>query len=324
VIGFPRQRSLCFAWVLIWVGLCRGEVLLLKNGNTLEGGIRRTHGSYVVRNADGEVYASAEDVLARCENLNQAYQWKVARTPHDAQPHVRLAQWCLSHGLINEARQQISYLEALAPQHSAIAVLREQIRLAHAGHQPAVANVPPPVPLRKANQPESELDVEPDVLRRFTRTIQPLLLNRCGATACHGRAGTSSFAIVRPLYGNTRRELTFRNLAMTLSLVDPANPVASDLLKYGTTVHGSASEPPIAKAETVKIERLKEWMVAASRTGPDRRPEETASRAAASVTLDDPGQTLDVIPRHELNEATSVADPFDPRRFNEQFRTDTP
>ena len=66
----------------------------------------------------------------------------------------------------------------------------------------------------------STSDVSPAIVGSFTRAIQPLLLNRCAAGACHGGTqGTEPKLIRGPVHGRVNRKTTLMNLESVTSSV---------------------------------------------------------------------------------------------------------
>jgi hypothetical protein len=66
----------------------------------------------------------------------------------------------------------------------------------------------------------SRQEVHPAVLGSFTRAIQPLLLNRCAAGACHGGAQGIDPKLLRgPIHGQVNQTTTLTNLhSITMSV----------------------------------------------------------------------------------------------------------
>jgi hypothetical protein len=78
----------------------RAGVLLLRNGQAIEGKIARAGDLYYVALPGGEIRIQVADVELCCRSLEEGYWRKRAAAElgnvHD---HLRLAQWCLRHGL---------------------------------------------------------------------------------------------------------------------------------------------------------------------------------------------------------------------------------
>ena len=68
-------------------------------------------------------------------------------------------------------------------------------------------------------------EVHPAVIGSFTRAIQPLLLNRCAAGACHGGSQGAAPQLLRgPTHGRANQRTTLKNLeSITTSVQDKSN-----------------------------------------------------------------------------------------------------
>jgi hypothetical protein len=314
---------LAISWLMLLslsVPIC-AEVLLLANGNILEGQIRRARDSFVVQGVHGSVHVRFDETLARCHDLADAYRWKLARSdPRDIAQQIQLTQWCLTHGLIHEAQDRLLQVSRLDSDHAAIDVLAKQLRDASQPQPPSSENIQPV----SAEQPDprtaQDSDVDPMVLKQFTRTIQPLLWNRCGATTCHGSATKTEFKIVRPIHGIKRQEQTIRNLRATMAFIDSSDPDASELLEFGLAAHGPSRIPPLGVAELKKRTSLQEWIRAAAGNRPPgstpaHLPEPAFEDAPPARDDSDPTDTSTLAPVSPAD-SQSTRHPFDPREFN--------
>lgn len=65
-------------------------------------------------------------------------------------------------------------------------------------------------------------DVPPELVGQFTRRVQPLLLNKCGAGACHGGPAAHEPRLLRPdVHGTIDRRSTLANLDTFLAMLGP-------------------------------------------------------------------------------------------------------
>ncbi len=71
-----------------------------------------------------------------------------------------------------------------------------------------------------AADPMIEQEINPAILGGFTRSIQPLLLNRCAAGACHGGPQGAEPKLLRgPIHGQVNQKTTLRNLHSILASI---------------------------------------------------------------------------------------------------------
>ena len=71
----------------------------------------------------------------------------------------------------------------------------------------------------------SRQEVHPAVIGSFTRAIQPILLNRCAAGACHGGSQGAAPQLLRgPIHGQANQRTTLKNLeSITTSVQNKSN-----------------------------------------------------------------------------------------------------
>ena len=120
----------------------------------------------------------------------------------------------------------------------------------------------------------------PELVESFTKSIQPLLLNRCATGGCHaGQRGHAPLLRRQNAAGQIDRELTLANIdALRLGADTPAKARARAAIL--TVSHpGKTSPAPLSVAQ---MNMLRSWLVAASEA--DAPPTaDPAVRAAAHV-----------------------------------------
>jgi hypothetical protein len=283
-------------------------VLLLRNGEVLEGKISRVGELYYVAlpsaghqerpdhpldgqkaalpNAwsGGEIRVKAADVELACRSLEEGYRRKRAATkPGDADAHVRLAQWCLRHGLLGHAGLELADALEADPTHPMIGLLERRLKLA--------VEPPPSAPARSVDQTPSleELDhlvrrLPPGSVETFTQTIQPLLTNYCAAGGCHGPRSEGKFQLLRMPPGRPPlRRLTQRNLQAVLAWVDREDPAASRLLTVPIAPHGTAKKAVFGQAQAEQYKRMVDWVCLLSNHPAAKVPESVAPKEKPPV-----------------------------------------
>ena len=84
------------------------QILLLRNGQTIEGRISQQDGVYVIDLSDGQIRVKPADVDLVCRHLEDGYRRKRAALPTgDAHDHLELAQWCLRHEPAGPCRHRV-------------------------------------------------------------------------------------------------------------------------------------------------------------------------------------------------------------------------
>jgi hypothetical protein len=221
------------------------SLLLLRNGNVLEGEVTQAGDYYVVLLGTSELRLPARDVEAQVATLEEAYALKkFGLFGRGATPHLNLAEWCLRQGLHARCGEQLVAAMQVEPEHPKIAQIER--RLAQAteakpASSPAVAKPANSVTVRSDELEKAVRALPKASVEKFAAVIQPLLLNRCGANQCHGSNSKAEFHVLRPAAGQAATQrFTQRNLYAALQYIDPANPDASPLVALPQKQHGSS------------------------------------------------------------------------------------
>ncbi len=107
--------------MLLSVGAARGDVFHLKGGDTIEGEVLEDlSDAYHVRTLVGIAVVEKDRVVRREKGPSpwRLYIQKRRKTPHTAQGHYELAQWCRKHGLRPEATDHLKQVIRLDPDHA--------------------------------------------------------------------------------------------------------------------------------------------------------------------------------------------------------------
>jgi len=104
-----RQYALILLFVLTTGGPACGQtplapqsgVLVLRNGQVLNGDVTRAGDYYIVSQGEGsELRLKADDVELFCGSIDEAYEFKTRHLSGlSAKPHIELAKWCMRHGM---------------------------------------------------------------------------------------------------------------------------------------------------------------------------------------------------------------------------------
>ncbi len=330
-----------------WDGPREG-VLVLRNGQVLEGRITAVGDRHLVTLGEkGELRIPTRDVEMHCVDLDEVYcRKRAALRGRGAAPHLELAEWCLRHSLLTRAADELLAAINVEPDHPGIRVLERRLQLA----------VSRPLPTLRGKQ-ESGTVVSLDELERtmrelpegavesFTAHVQPLLVNHCGASTCHGTRSESVFRLVRPSLGRSlTRRFTQRNLYSALQQVDRQCPENSPLLAAISSPHGNAENAIFGERDQLQYELLAGWVKRVARGQEDRAPD-TITPGSLNLLqtsylqpvgppkpTDGDGKTAPAATPacgHSLNRREKPAsdpgteylprDPFDPEIFNRRF-----
>ncbi|MGH7137172.1 MAG: hypothetical protein ACREHD_15630 [Pirellulales bacterium] len=243
-------------------------VVLLRNGEVLSGTIARTGDYYHVSKPAAEIRLKASEVDKVAETVTGLYEEKRRRmTPGKLPEHLDLAEWCIEQRLLEQANTELAAAAALEPNHPRIVLLQRRIELAGRTNQ-AVNPTPPVVDTGPSSE---ELDrlvrgLPAHAVETFTSSIQPLLVNNCTTSGCHGPRSPGKLRLLRlSLSGPANRRLTQRNLHAVWQMIDVNQPAASPLLTQPIRPHGKAKGPIFSGHEAAQYRQLVSWVYSATR-----------------------------------------------------------
>jgi hypothetical protein len=327
-------------------------VLLLRNGNVIEGNVTRAGDYYLVTFGEsGEARLAAADVETLCVDLDDAYQYKRATMlGRGAAPHLELAEWCLRHSLTHQAGEQLVAAMRKDPEDARVAAVERKLKLALTAPQAAPARQPDTAATVSAEQLDKTIRaLPPGSLEKFSAVVQPLLLNKCAAGGCHGSTARSDFRLLRPAAGvGPSKRFTQQNLYAVLKYLDQENPDASPLLTLPQKRHGGGLAAVFDKRTKHQLDDLVAWtqlvLAVPVPTAPatigkaqallsqqqDTHVKPASAEAPIEPEVDEknpqpddtpmpftPAKNAAPLPREE---AFQPRDPFDPEIFNRKFR----
>ena len=202
-------------------------VLLLRNGQVIEGHIQRNGDYYAVTGPDQEMQIRVSSVEFLCRDLRDGYERKKAAIHRDdIQQHLQLLLWCERHGLLDCARQELDAAEAIDHDHPMIAVLRRRLKIES---QPVADQARP---AEKVEPPPSDEQLDhmtrgmpPGTVEEFVKIVQPILLNHYPGARGYALPDNKRLQLMRPALGETPgRRITQRNLYAVLQCIDWTNP----------------------------------------------------------------------------------------------------
>ncbi|HET6881750.1 MAG TPA: hypothetical protein VFI31_16420 [Pirellulales bacterium] len=260
-------------------------VVLLRNGEVLSGTIARTGDYYQVSKPGSEIRLKANEVEKVASSLVELYEEKRLRLdPDKLQERLDLAEWCIQQKLIEQASGELTAISAIEPNHPRIVLLKRRIELASEPHTETAS----PAAAVDGGPANEELDrlvrgLPVHAIESFTTTIQPLLVNNCTTSGCHGPRSPGKLRLLRlSLAGPANRRLTQRNLHSVWQVIDVNQPAASPLLTQPIRPHGKAKGPIFSGNEATQYRQLVAWVYQATR---QRRP---------AMADEEPGEPLPV------------------------------
>lgn len=238
-------------------------VLLLRNGQVIEGHIERNGDYYTVTAPDQEIEIHVASVEFLCRDLRDGYQRKKAAIqPNDVQQHLDLLLWCERHGLLDCARAELDTVETIDRGHPMIAVLRRRLKIE------SQQKAEPPRPAGKVEPPPSDeilnhmtRGMPPGTVELFVQVVQPILLNHYPGASGYILPDNKSLQLMRPSLGETpSRRITQRNLYAVLQCIDLDNPGESPMLKVSIGPAAGKAAAAFPGRYSTQYQKLLQWV----------------------------------------------------------------
>jgi hypothetical protein len=320
----------------------RGKVMLVEGDRILEGDIEHVGGRYRIRRSLGETWIPADKAVFLGADLDDVYQFLRRRANlRDADEHLRLARWCLQHGLRERALAEAGEAVALRPRDPDAQKLLGALQPPASG----VVQVAAQVPAGDAKPPEPDAapaampEYNHESLGLFVGKVQPILMNACAG--CHAAGNGGNFRLQRTAAGSAANaRVTQHNLAAALNQVTRDRPAASPLLVKALTPHGGTERWPLKDRRAPAYRLMEEWVTFAvgdptvargagssavpanlSAT-PKAEPLATPAPLPETVTGPMPPSAPAPAPTEQPKPAAPApdgSDPFDPAVFNRQM-----
>ena len=121
-------------------------------------------------------------------------------------------------------------------------------------------------------------------VERFTRKVQPILVNNCTTSGCHQVAGKQVFQLDRAvLHGLSNRRSTLSNLAATLALVNRSAPQLSLMLTIPRAEHADMKQPILGSRQDQQFRQLEEWVALVTGTPIPEEAKLVAAKAGSDA-----------------------------------------
>ena len=263
----------------------RQGIVLLTNGQLLEGTITAAGDYYDMQLGTGQIRLRRSQVAHLAQSVRECYEFKRGEIQIErAQDHLDLADWCMQQRLFDEAAEEIAAARRADPAHPKIPLMQTRLRLTQqAATAPKVAAYTSTTATRpgdKAHEIASR-KLSPSSVADFTQHIQPLLLNNCTGSGCHSAQSSTAMRLERlPINRYTGRKSTQRNLQSVLSQIDRSNPLASRLLTAPLEPHGGAKQAIFSDRQQSQYAQLVRWAHQLSGSTPPAAEPTLAERTA--------------------------------------------
>ncbi|MFO1021323.1 MAG: hypothetical protein U0903_11590 [Planctomycetales bacterium] len=262
-------------------------MLILKELGVVRGPITKGQFTYVVEKPGGQMIIPHRNVLFECRDIHEAYKLlKRGVSPDSAKDHVVLSRWCLANKLNEEAEEELKMAEDLDPESVEVMILSKHIQDLHAP-APAPEAYPEPEPrhVDLVGFPSVYVDPLADLPRHasldYTRRIQPILMNNCSNSRCHGPEAKRPFTLSITRGTSHTRSRSEENLNALLKYVEPGDPKLSPVFSAHKDSKGKPTTP-FDTPQSKPAERVvEEWI--RSLTRPDEDPKKDTSPGAGSA-----------------------------------------
>lgn len=307
-------------------------MLVLTDGRILTGQIQTLQRGYLIESESGRITIPFANVTCFAQSLPEAYRiQRDAMVKPTADQHVSLAEWCLTNKLFSEAEREINSALALQPQHGNAKRLLERFDK-ETPKQPDFTDrerketMDQILIAKEFSTARPIANLEPALAREFVTSIEPLLMNRCSNTSCHGTTSPSDFRLTQKwnIRGQTRH-ISDQNLQAVLGQINPLQPEQSPLLAILRGPHGERGKPLFQGAKALEQQKnLELWAYrVAVYLAKDTRVEQ-ATISTEDVMIPDliiqaKAEQLVQNPEPSVLEKTRDqmgTDPFDPEIFN--------
>jgi len=305
-------------------GVRAGNLVVLQNGNVIQGAVQLQGDVYLVHvNSGGVVRFHSTDVQVVASTLDQAYLTLRDRLPPgDLRSRLELAEWCLREELLARAADQWLAAAKIDAQNAYVQQLERRLRLAVARPEPLL--LPEARPINRDAEAMRAAAIEElprEMIAEYTHGVQPILLHHCSATACHGSQAISKFKLLRPAPGEyLPPQHTQRNLVATLDWIDRAEPKNSALVKFAAKPHGGKSEIFNSRQQAL-LERLSRFAAAVSTKSPGGSP--LAEIRTPNTVLMQGSEGVRRVGFEESVQRETEVDPFDPAEFNRTYHSES-
>jgi|GEM_PF-2540780 len=120
-----------------------------------------------------------------------------------------------------------------------------------------------PQPFSTSDSATKQLIFEPyiseDATKLFRSHLQPILLQKCAQSGCHGTQATNDLKLLRPTSNSTKKTAD-GNIASLLPFIDAAEPQKSTLYQMATKSHGPMKTGAIGQIDHDGSDELLGWL----------------------------------------------------------------
>lgn len=243
------------------------RLLVLIDGQVINGDVTPRPDGYDIQVPGGRLFINSDRVRFAAASLPDAYVRMRESIPEFTPTnHLELARWCLANKLQSHARREVLNALYLDPNRDdakrmlqALEQASEMTSKSDAGA--GLTEYPSHDKMqRPAIETRSLAGLSRSIAHSFVRDVQPLLMNKCATSGCHGPGTRSQFQLTSTHRGSTPA-IAESNLAAVLRQVDFTQPDASPLLEIGEQAHGRMTASVYrGRSGALQMKILRDWV----------------------------------------------------------------
>lgn len=247
------------------------RLLVLVDGQVISGDVTPRPDGYDIQVPGGRLFINSDRVRFAASSLTDAYDRMRESIPEFTPTnHLELARWCLANKLHSQARREVLDALYLDPNREDAKRMLQTLERAgessvNSGAGTGLTEYPSQVKMqRPAIETRSLAGLSRSIAHSFVRDVQPLLMNKCATSGCHGPGTTSKFQITSTHRGSTPA-IAESNLAAVLKQVNFSQPASSPLLTIGEQAHGNmASGVYRGRTGATQMKIMRDWVLQAA------------------------------------------------------------
>jgi hypothetical protein len=248
--------------------------LVLVDHQIIKGRCTPRPDGYDIQVAGGRMFIESNRIRFVAKSADDVYlQMRRSQGQLTPDVHMELARWCLSNDMKDFAELEV--LDALRrdPNRTdAQRLLASLTRPDSTSNKTASGFTEYVAPKRLATDVETRslAGLSRPVATDFTRHVQPIVVNKCATSGCHGVNSQSSFQLTSTARG-ANPVISERNLAAVMKQVDLTRPSSSPLLLVLEKAHGGQAVSMFrGRAGSLQMKVLRDWVAdAANDIAPD-------------------------------------------------------
>jgi len=214
-------------------------IILLNNDRIVEGEILSSGDVVQVRSELGLITIPRSDIVLVATTLREVYQFKKENTLQTSDCFLKLADWCVTNQLVDEAAVEFDRAILLADhtrQTDAIRSRKNAVLSMYAERHRQVDMI------EQVNQKYRQWKekIPASTFATFKREILPMLVQNCNGIACHSSNSLNEFRFIANPNNNDID--VAKNLQIVLRYVTPDVPEESPLVLIPIAPHGRTKQ----------------------------------------------------------------------------------